>query len=142
MKPKRKSTTLLLGLLALILPGCAGTGGTSQQLTPAQLAQGINTIAGIAAYGVGIYSQYSQVKSGAIPASQVPSVASSDIYGLAAIAQGAIGQTPAQANLAQGAANPVPAAAVVAALPNTPITQGTVNTLYSAAAAVANKANP
>lgn len=126
------SVTLLLG-------ACANAPSSSSPLTAAQASQGITTILGIANYGLGIYTQYAQVKSGAIPAAQVPSIASADFYGLAALAQGAIGQTPAQANIVQGAANPVPAAAIVAALPQTAITQATVNQLYSAAALVAAK---
>jgi hypothetical protein len=72
--------------------------------------------------------------------SQTSSV-SADTYGVAALAQAyaGSGKTPLDADIAAGAADAKTGAAVVAALPPGPITQQTVTTLLTAAAAVAAK---
>jgi hypothetical protein len=121
----RNSIVLTTTLLAF---GCSSVPTASQ----------IQALAGTA---LSLYNQYNQYKSGQIPSSQVPTVVAADISGIAALAQAYSGSglTPAQANIAQGAANPIPATQLVAAMPNTPITQTTVNTLYAVAAAVPAK---
>lgn len=64
----------------------------------------------------------------------------SDLSGVAAAAQASLGKTPTSANVAQGAASPVVGTAVQDKLPSTPITQGTVNSLFAAAQSIAHQA--
>lgn len=122
-----------------MLLGCAKDG----TLTP-QGAQGITTGLQIANLALASYGQYAQATSGGqkISNAQIAALASADLSGIAAIAQANVGKTPAQAGIVAGAANVQPAAPVVAALPNAPITQGTIAALDNAAARTADKSQP
>ncbi|EDY16899.1 hypothetical protein CfE428DRAFT_5528 [Chthoniobacter flavus Ellin428] len=119
-----------VALVSLLLVGCASDGS----LTP-QGQKGVTTALQIAQIALSNYATIESAKSagGKLTNAQVATLASNDLSGLAALAQANVGSTPAAANLAQGAANPSVGNAVVSALPNAPMTQGTVNTLYSAA---------
>lgn len=119
-----------VALIAYGLVGCASDGS----LTP-QGQKGVTTALQIAQIALSNYATIESAKSsgGKLTNAQVATLASNDLSGIAALAQANVGSTPSAANLAQGAANPTVGNAVVASLPSTPITQATVNTLYSAA---------
>lgn len=123
-------------ILAFTLPGCATGGG----LTPG----GISTSVQIAALALDSYGKYAEATSGGqkISHAQIAAIVSADLSGIAAIAQASIGKTPDQAGIVSGAANVMPAAPVVAALPNAPISQATVQTLHAAAAQASQKSQP
>lgn len=128
----------LLALLALLFsPGCASNG----TLTP-QGQQAITTGLGVAQIALNTYLGYEAAKSGgSVSTSQTAALAQNALYGIAQLAQANVGTTPAAANIAAGAGNPVVGSAVQSAIPQTPLTQATVQTLYNAAAAVP-KATP
>lgn len=131
--------------------GCTSTDPTTGKTklvppTQAQVAAGVTDALQLTAFGLQVYSQMSQVKSGAIPKSDVPSLVYADMSGAGAILQSAVGSgmTPTQAVLASTSAAPIPGTfnnqtqllQVVSALPQKPVTQATVNTVFNAAAAV------
>lgn len=133
-KPVLKQSIAFLAIVALVsllLVGCASDGS----LTP-QGQKGVTTALQIAQIALSNYATIESAKSsgGKLTPQQVATLASNDLSGIAALAQANVGSTPAAANIAQGAANPAVGSAVVAALPPVPITQSTVNTLFSAAA--------
>lgn len=118
-----------IAIIALV--GCASDGS----LTP-QGQKGVTTALQIAQIALNNYAAYANAKAGGskLTNAQIATLASNDLSGIAALAQANVGATPAAANIAKGAANPIVGQTVVSALPPVPITQQTVNTLYSAAA--------
>lgn len=122
----------LLASLAILLTACSTT----------QQGQVLTSAAAIANTAMTDYSAYSSAQAGTLTPAQISAVAttaSNDLNGIAALAQAysGTGATPAVAKLQTGAANVATAAKIVALLPNAPITQANVNTLYQAAALVA-----
>ncbi len=120
-----------VAVLSFALVGCASDGS----LTP-QAQKGVATAVQIAQLALNDYAAYENVKAGGgkLTNAQIATLASNDLSGIAALAQANVGTTPAAASIAKGAVNPTVGNAVVSALPQTPITEQTVNTLYSAAA--------
>jgi heptaprenylglyceryl phosphate synthase len=124
----------ILAVSALAFTSGCGTFKLAKP-TQAQVAQGVTTAVGVADLALQTYVAVEQAKStGKVSPTQIATLAQNDVSGIANLAQAYVGSTPAQANIAQGAANPAVGAAVQQALPQTPITQTTVNTLFQAAA--------
>jgi len=126
----------LVALVSVLLVGCAADGSLTSQGQ-----KGVTTALQIAQIALSNYATIASAQSsgGQLTNAQIATLASNDLSGLAALAQANVGSTPAAANLAQGAANPAVGSAVVSALPPAPMTQSTVNTLYSAAAQASAK---
>lgn len=123
--------------LSLIVAACASTPTSTTPGKPTfNLQQAAQTATGLVTLASAVYTQYNQDKAGKADPAAVTGQVNSDLNGVAALLQGYVGsgQTPAQVNAAQGAANPVAASTVVAALPNVPVTQQVVDTVYAAAA--------
>lgn len=122
---KTRSILITLGAVAFLalpcalLPSCAN-------MSPQQKA-GLATIADIA---IGAAASHYGV-----PPSDTQAITTgvNALFGVASQAQANVGQTPAQANISQGSNVPAIGAAIQNALPNTPISQTTVDALFQAA---------
>ena len=123
-------TSIVAAALAL-LPGCANDGSLSPQ-GRAELSALADVAIGVAAAHYGISPSETQAVT----------LAANSLFGVAAQAQANLGQTPVAANIAQGASTPAIGAAIQSALPNTPMTQSTVNILDSAAATANRGTHP
>lgn len=136
---KNRIASILI-LSAFAFAGCDTTTG---QLTPqGQLA--VTTGLGIAEIALASYGGYAAATAGGakVTPATYTTLAQNALYGVAALAQANVGKTPAAANIAAGAGNSVAGSAVQAAIPQTPITQATVQTLFDAAAKVPTVAPP
>lgn len=126
--PTVLSLIAILGLI--LLPGCASDGSLNSN------GQKVVTSAvAVLNLAIDTYAQVQGAKASGqkLNTSQIATLAKSDVAGVAQLAQAYVGQTPAQAGIADGAANPAVGSAIQNALPNAPITQGTVNMLFAAA---------
>lgn len=126
--------SILIATAALIAFSACDTTG---QLTPAG-QQGINNALGIATLALQTYVGVETAKSsgGKVSAATVATLAQNDLNGIGQLMQSNVGKTPSQANIASGASSAIVGSAIQAALPQTPISQSTVNTVYAAAAKV------
>lgn len=115
-------TKLLPLILCAALASCTSTKNLDGTTTTSVDGQ---QVAAIATLAINAYTASRGAKN--------PTAAKADLSGIATLAQGFIGSTPAKAQLAQGAVTPAVGKAVQAALPQAPITQQTVNTLFAAA---------
>lgn len=156
MKPKSILSIIACVSLCLFQVACPSTGdqvptanaaaatGTSTSaaakapvFTTANVVKDLVTAEQIANFAYGVYKQSKQVKSGAVSKDEVPTLVMNDLSGVGSILQAYVGTglTPTQADAAQGATPGMQSNAlqVVSALPNKPITQNLVNTVFQAA---------
>lgn len=111
---------LPLILIVAVLTGCAGQTNQQKLATAEQLVA-------VAIDG------YVATNGGKTITPAALQTISSNLFAVAAQAQGNVGTTPTAANVAQGSALPVLGSNVQQALPNAPITQAQVNQIFQAA---------